>query len=82
MNTWGEGSHGIYIQFTRAGTAITEPHCMLDGMDSPEVCKLAENYAWPEGSYLLKQYFAFAEGPLPEDVTARPDLPELEAQGE
>lgn len=69
--SWGEGHHALHIEFTRAGTAFTDPQCTLDGRESPEVCELAKGYGWPDGSYLLKQYFAFNGDALPDGVEAR-----------
>ncbi|TNE90446.1 MAG: hypothetical protein EP330_08095 [Deltaproteobacteria bacterium] len=71
ISAFGEGVHGITIQFTRAGSAYSERACMLDGKESAEVCTLAETYGWPEGSYLLEQHLTFVGGELPEGVKAR-----------
>ncbi|MCO4746921.1 MAG: hypothetical protein KC912_19140 [Proteobacteria bacterium] len=79
-DAFGEGNHAAYIQFSRAGSAVVEPECTLDGRPSEELCTLVSEYAWPEGSYLLKQYIVFAPGPLPEGINARPDMPEIEAR--
>lgn len=78
-STWSEGTHAIYVRFTRAGSAATEPECFVDGQPSAKACELALAFDWPEGSYLLKQYVVFVSGPLPEGVTERQKLPELQA---
>jgi hypothetical protein len=68
---FGEGIHGITIQFERRGTAYTADDCLVDGRPSAEVCSTARTYGWPEGSYLLEQHFTFVAGGLPEGVAPR-----------
>lgn len=71
VQSFGEGIHGVTIQFERRGTAYTADDCLLDGRPSAEVCAVARTYGWPEGSYLLEQHFTFVGGGLPEGVAPR-----------
>ena len=67
-----DSMHGVYLQFERAGTAIRDPRCMLDGESSEDLCAQMATYPWPEGTYFLKQYLALVPGELPAEVKPRP----------
>ena len=74
-----DATHALLIHLEVGGT---EKRCTLDGQPSDQVCELAVKYDPPKGNYLLRQYFVFAPGPLPEGVDPRPTLPPLEGKSD
>ncbi len=63
--------HAMHIQLNLADGHGVDKECTLDGIKDDSVCELALGYDWPKGNYLIKQYFVFAPGPLPEGVETR-----------
>ena len=58
-------THSALVQFRRNGALNAEPECRRDGVPDPALCERAFTYAWPNGNYIMKQYFVLTPGPLP-----------------